>query len=82
MGWADCGKDSNGRPIGYAHEATCDYKGCNAKIDRGLAYSCGGMHGTGEEDFDCEGYFCSKHLTFVEGFKHCVCLNCAKAKEL
>lgn len=58
MGWANCGEDSKGRPIGYAVAATCDHPGCEAKIDRGLAYACGGMHG--EED-GCEGYFCEKH---------------------
>src|SRR5690242_1453939 len=64
MGWGDCGTDSKGRPIGYVHEATCDHPGCEEKIDRGLAYACGGMHGTGEGG--CEGYFCYKHLYHVE----------------
>ncbi len=64
-GWANCGTDSEGRPIGYAHEATCDHPGCEEKIDRGLAYACGSMHGS---DWSCEKYFCSKHL-------HCVCLE-------
>jgi len=41
MGWANCGTDSNGRPIGYAHEATCDHPECNAAIHRGLSYACG-----------------------------------------
>lgn len=61
MGWADCGTDSKGRPIGYAFEATCDWPGCDAIIHRGLDYKCGRMHG---EDVDnCEGYFCHDHLT-------------------
>lgn len=64
MGWANCGDDSKGRPIGYAHPATCDHDGCDKPIDRGLAYACGGMHG--EEDYSCEGYFCSEHLVFAE----------------
>lgn len=65
MGWANCGEDSKGRLIGYAHEATCDHPGCNAKIDRGLSYACGGMHG--QNEVDCEGYFCSAHRrTFVD----------------
>lgn len=65
MGWANCGFDSQGRPIGYAHEAICDHPGCDQKIDRGLAYACGGMHGDlgGEA---CEKYFCGKHLFFVD----------------
>lgn len=61
MGWADCGTDSKGRPIGYAHEATCDESGCEKKIDRGLSFACGGMHGDGP---GCEGYFCAEHLYY------------------
>lgn len=60
MGWSNCGEDSRGRPIGYAHIATCDHPGCGAKIDRGLSYACGGMHG--EEGAACEGYYCSQHM--------------------
>jgi hypothetical protein len=59
MGWANCGTDTRGRAIGYAHRATCDHPGCTAKIDRGLAYACGGMHG--EDEVSCERYFCEKH---------------------
>lgn len=59
MGWANCGEDSKGRPIGYAHEAQCDAPGCEAQIHRGLSYACGGMHGTSE--WSCEGYFCEAH---------------------
>lgn len=60
MGWADCGTDSNGRPIGYAHQGICDHPGCEVKIDRGLDYACGGTHGTA--DGGCELYFCHEHL--------------------
>lgn len=59
MGWANCGEDSKGRPIGYAHDATCDHPGCTEQINRGLAYACGGMHG--DTEYSCEGYFCEKH---------------------
>lgn len=72
MGWGNCGTDSRGRPIGYCHAAHCDHPGCRARIDRGLAYACGGMHGTeclgGDDRVDwsaegvaCEGYFCAEH---------------------
>jgi hypothetical protein len=63
MSWSDCGKDSQGRPIGYAHAATCDHPGCNAEIDRGLSYACGGMHGNNE--IGCEKYFCGDHLEYT-----------------
>ncbi len=59
MGWGDCGTDSQGRPIGYVHPATCDHPGCDEQIDRGLSYVCGDMHG--EDEVSCEKYFCSKH---------------------
>lgn len=93
MGWADCGTDDLGRPIGYAFEAECDHPECQEEIDRGLAYCCGGMHGN-EPMFNAEGefinacgrYFCEKHRTFVvayeadgtlDGFE--VCEACRKA---
>jgi len=60
MGWADCGVDSRGRRIGYAVRARCDEPGCYSRIDRGLSYACGGMHG--EDEVSCGGYFCQKHL--------------------
>lgn len=78
MGWADCGDDSKGRPIGYAHEATCDHPGCDTKIDRGLAYVCGDMHG--EDEYSCEGYFCPQHRNgFIktdQGRVISVCKSC------
>ena len=78
MGWANCGDDSKGRAIGYAHAATCDFAGCAAKIDRGLAYACGGMHG--EENFACEGYFCSVHMVHgvetIDGEVTQLCVKC------
>lgn len=78
MGWSNCGNDSQGRPIGYAALATCDHPGCQAQIDRGLAYVCGGMHG--ESEVSCEKYFCEEHrqdfVESVEGTTR-VCSSCA-----
>ena len=81
MGWSDCGTDRNGRPIGYGHEATCDHKECNLKIDRGLAFACGGMHGEGEHF--CEKYFCYEHLFFVvvNDESKFLCKDCLNALE-
>ena len=69
MGYANCGKDSQGRPIGYAVDAICDHDGCDAVIDRGMGYACGGDHGLMThsnhpmgENLSCEKYFCGKHL--------------------
>lgn len=94
MGWADCGDDSRGRPIGYAFSATCDHPGCKAKIDRGLAHACGGMHGNealgGDPDADwtanfppCDQYFCGEHLRSVnleheDGQERCAPYMCDK----
>lgn len=83
MGWSNCGTDSSGRPIGYAFEATCDHPGCDAKIDRGLACACGGMHG--DDAYWCDKYFCEKHMSYVDltgkvahyGLTQ-VCIGCEK----
>lgn len=77
MGWSNCGEDSKGRPIGYAHEGTCDEPGCTEKIDRGLAYACGEMHGFGP---GCEGYFCAAHL-FLGKFEGRVVFMCEKCAD-
>lgn len=79
MGWA-YGVNNDGREIGYSVNAICDAKGCKVKIDRGLAYVCGGMHDGG--DFGCGKYFCSKHRTWAEiSADRAVefCKPCAKA---
>lgn len=80
MGWANCGTDERGRPIGYAHSARCDKRGCKAKIHRGLAYVCGSMHGG--DGIGCGGYFCTSHMTIqtVTGDNQSVqlCAACVK----
>lgn len=70
MGWANCGEDDLGRQIGYAWPATCDYgldtggARCPERIDRGLSYVCGGMHGG--STWGCGRYFCEFHLTIID----------------
>jgi hypothetical protein len=59
MSWA-FGTNEYGREIGYGVQATCDFPGCDEKIDRGLGYACGGMHDSGPTR--CGGYFCGRHL--------------------
>lgn len=87
MGWANCGTDSRGRKIGYAISAKCDHPGCKTRIDRGLGYKCGPMHGD-NAGLTCEGYFCEAHRVNVEfhpgSFAHSelgeyamVCARCA-----
>lgn len=59
MGWA-VGYDSNWkRDIGYGVPANCDYPGCQAVIDRGLAYVCCGQEPYGGEG--CGLFFCEDH---------------------
>lgn len=76
MGWGHCGTDSKGREIGYCIDATCDHPGCDEKINRGLAYACGGMHGNDEHS--CERYFCHKHRNNYTDCESPVCPDCYK----
>lgn len=75
MGWAYGIVD--GREVGYSVAAKCDQLKCKAKIDRGLAYACGGMHGHNEHG--CGGYFCEKHL-FVNNACVAVCKKCLRSR--
>ncbi len=73
MGYAFCGV-YNGREIGYAIQAECDQPKCHEKIDKGMAYACGGTH-LGGADY-CDRYFCYDHLLHTAvGFR---CAECAK----
>jgi hypothetical protein len=73
MGWAY--GIVNGRKVGYSVAAKCDKRGCKTKIDRGLAYCCGDMHGG--DDKHCGGYFCYEHLTYADGVQGQICVDCA-----
>lgn len=68
-----------GRPCGYMVIATCDRRGCERQIDRGLGYLCGGDSGAepGRPGIDagpgCHRYYCAEHGGFVGprgGCKH------------
>lgn len=78
MAWSDCGMDSCGRNIGYSYEGYCDHPECPEKIDRGLTYVCGGMHGNNE--YSCERYFCDKHksnwIKISDGEEIVICDDC------
>ena len=60
----------NGKPCGYGVEATCEEPGCDAKIDRGLAYLCGRI--PGGDDTHCGGYFCAAHLYLDQRCRRCL----------
>ena len=66
-----------GKEVGYAVDATCEFLGCNKKIDRGLAYKCGDYPGSGD-DF-CNGYFCYDHLVMTKNGQRCE--ECSKEIE-
>lgn len=63
MGWA-YGTTADGREVGYGVEAVCEQDGCDAQIDRGLAYACGGWHDPTE--YGCGHHFCAMHLFIVD----------------
>lgn len=59
VGWA-VGYDTRWkRDIGYGVPATCDQPDCGERIDRGLAYVCGGQPYGGDDG--CGLYFCGHH---------------------
>lgn len=63
MGWAV--GELNGRDIGYGVPAICDHPDCTTRIDRGLAYACGG--GVMGTVHNCGLFFCGDHLVrFLE----------------
>lgn len=55
------------RPSGYYVIATCDKRGCDAEIDRGLGFLCGSdPHRPGiDVEPGCGRYFCGAHLGWV-----------------
>lgn len=62
MGWAYCGLDWYGRETGYGIIATCDKRGCDKEIDRGLGCICGDMHHAPWDDAPgCGRYYCGDH---------------------
>lgn len=64
MGWEIGYDPSWGRDVGYGVPAECDHPDCNAQIDRGLAYVCGGEPYGGE--LGCGLFFCASHLFYAE----------------
>ena len=49
---------------GYGVPSICDHPDCNEKIDRGMAYCCGGEPFS---DAGCGQYFCTDHLGYSTG---------------
>lgn len=81
MGWGIY-EVEGGRDAGYQVPAICDHPGCEAEIDRGVSYACGGEPRGGE--YGCGLYFCSEHLFYKDvGDRHFVqtCERCLKDQE-
>ena len=76
MGYAYYEIIRNGEKIeaGYGVEAVCERDGCDAKIDRGLAYLCGKT--PGGDEHGCGGYFCENDL-----YGDNQCKTCAEAAD-
>lgn len=75
MSWA-VGEDPNWkRWIGYGVPAYCDHPKCNAEIDRGLAYVCGGQEVYGGEH-GCGLFFCDKHRSYYSDKRSSHCSRC------
>lgn len=81
MGWSIGYDNFWRRDIGYGVPAVCDHPDCNADIDRGLSYVCGGEPYGGEHG--CGLYFCGEHLErHVRGGNLCwLCPRCGKGEE-
>jgi hypothetical protein len=69
MGWSLGYDDKWRRDIGYGVPAVCDHPKCDKRIDRGLAYVCGGEPYGGEKG--CGLHFCGEHLSFAHGPQRC-----------
>lgn len=46
---------------GYGVPAVCEQPGCEAEIDRGISYACGGEPFS---EYGCDRYFCGKHCHY------------------
>lgn len=78
MGWSIGFDTHHRRDVGYGVPAYCDHPGCDAEIDRGLAYVCGGEPYGGE--CGCGLYFCYEHLYYTSRHTRQVCAQCKKRK--
>lgn len=83
MGWA-VGFDENWkRDVGYGVPAICDAPGCDAQIDRGLAYVCADSEPFGDNGgHGCGLYFCPRHLSHSNAAKKLAscCLRCSTGR--
>lgn len=80
MGWSS-GVNSEGEAVGYAVEAACT--SCGKPINRGLAYTCGGLDGHSAVPGTCGRAFCEEHLFYGSDHTHeAVCWECLQGSTL
>lgn len=77
MSWAVGYDDNWKRDIGYGVPAYCDHPKCQAEIDRGLGYVCGGDAYGGEKG--CGLFFCPEHLYMGRGVQ--LCQRCLRYRQ-
>lgn len=64
--WGEPTPAYDDRPGGYMVLATCDKRGCDEGIDRGLGYICGDdPHGPFDMAPGCGRYYCADHGGWV-----------------
>ncbi len=79
MGYQIYYDSDRNRDLGYGVPAYCDHPGCNKKIDRGLAYVCGGAPYSNEHG--CALYFCYEHLFHAQEDGVQRCERCSEYRE-
>lgn len=85
MGWQVGWDNDRKRFIGYGVPSYCEHPGCETKIDRGLAHTCGDLtlHG----NTGCGMFFCDIHRGLynkrINGSIECVelCYRCGHYKK-
>jgi hypothetical protein len=76
MGWSIGYDEKWKRDIGYGVPCKCDHPGCDAEIDRGLAFVCCDQQPHGGER-GCGLYFCTDHQHMTEKH-HQLCERCLR----
>ena len=76
MSWSIGYDEKWKRDIGYGVPCKCDHPGCDAEIDRGLAFVCCDQQPYGGER-GCGLYFCGDHQHMTEDH-HQLCARCLR----
>lgn len=80
MSWA-VGQNAEGRWIGYGVPTECDHPDCHKKINRGMAYACGGDSISDPDEPGCGLFFCEEHLYWNQKDGVFTCERCLECEE-